>query len=82
MFVLETHTGAIVKVGMFRLAGTFIGALTAYIVGSPLATTLTSQCALIANNNPYALVTLATLLSIPISYLILLTQYPAIGVVS
>jgi len=32
MFVLETHTGAILKVGMFRLAGTFIGALAAYIV--------------------------------------------------
>ena len=32
MFVLETHTGAILKVGMFRLAGTFIGALVAYIV--------------------------------------------------
>lgn len=32
MYVLETHTGAILKVGIFRVIGTFFGALAAYIV--------------------------------------------------
>lgn len=32
MYVLETHTGAILKVGVFRVIGTFVGALSAYIV--------------------------------------------------
>jgi uncharacterized membrane protein YccC len=32
MYVLEVHTGAIFRVGFFRLTGTFIGALAAYVV--------------------------------------------------
>ena len=47
-----------------------------------LETELIFKCTLIAQDNPYALVTLATILSIPISWLILLTRYPAIGVVA
>jgi uncharacterized membrane protein YccC len=83
MFVLETHTGAIFRVGMFRLAGTFIGAVAAYVVSfACLEGKLMFKCTLIAQNNPYALVTLATVLSIPITYLILFTRYPAIGVVA
>jgi uncharacterized membrane protein YccC len=32
MYVLEVHTGAIMKIGLFRTIGTFIGAVTAYVV--------------------------------------------------
>jgi len=32
MYVLETHTGATFQIGAFRLAGTFIGAVAAYVV--------------------------------------------------
>ena len=34
MYVLEVHTGATLKVGFFRLLGTFIGAVTAYVVSN------------------------------------------------
>ena len=37
MFVLETHTGAIFKIGLFRFLGTFIGAVGAFVVGVSLA---------------------------------------------
>lgn len=32
MYVMETHTGAIMRVGFFRLIGTFSGAVAAYVV--------------------------------------------------
>ena len=34
LFVLELHTGATFKIGTYRLAGTFIGAVAAYVVSS------------------------------------------------
>jgi hypothetical protein len=41
-----------------------------------------AQFALIARDNPYALVTLATVISIPISYIILFTSFPGVGTVA
>jgi uncharacterized membrane protein YccC len=32
MYVLDLHTGATILVGMYRLAGTFLGAVSAYVV--------------------------------------------------
>lgn len=43
---------------------------------------LTIQFTLIAHDNPYALVTLATLHSIPIAYIILFTTFPGVGTVA
>lgn len=40
MYVLETHTGGIMKVGVFRLLGTFIGAVIAYVVSRSTAATV------------------------------------------
>lgn len=34
MFVFETHTGAIFKVGLYRFLGTFFGAVAAFVVSS------------------------------------------------
>ncbi|WVQ95542.1 hypothetical protein IAU59_002639 [Kwoniella sp. CBS 9459] len=69
MFVLEDTTGAILKIGFLRGLGCFIGAVTGYV------------CAIIAHENPYALVTLATATSIPISWHILFNKTtPALGV--
>lgn len=33
LYVLEVHTGAIFRVGVFRITGTFVGAVAAYVVG-------------------------------------------------
>ncbi|OCF31748.1 hypothetical protein I316_06555 [Kwoniella heveanensis BCC8398] len=69
MFVLEDTTGAILKIGFLRGLGCLIGAVTGYV------------CALIAHENPYALVTLATATSVPISWHILFNKTtPALGV--
>ncbi|WVF67982.1 hypothetical protein IAT40_002744 [Kwoniella sp. CBS 6097] len=69
MFVLEDTTGAILKIGFLRGLGCFIGAVMGYV------------CAIIAHENPYALVTLATASSIPISWHILFNKTtPALGV--
>lgn len=32
LYVLEVHTGAIFRVGFFRIVGTFVGAVVAYVV--------------------------------------------------
>ncbi|WVW80981.1 hypothetical protein I302_102972 [Kwoniella bestiolae CBS 10118] len=69
MFVLEDTTGAILKVGFLRGLGCFIGAVMGYV------------CAIIAHENPYALVVLATACTIPISWHILFnTSTPGLGV--
>ncbi|WWC92171.1 uncharacterized protein L201_007125 [Kwoniella dendrophila CBS 6074] len=69
MFVLEDTTGAILKVGFLRGLGCFIGAVMGYV------------CAIIAHDNPYALVVLATACTIPISWHILFnTSTPGLGV--
>ncbi|RSH85183.1 hypothetical protein EHS25_004990 [Saitozyma podzolica] len=70
MYVLEVHTGATLRVGFFRMIGTFLGAVAAFV------------CTLIAHDNPYALVTLATACSVPISYTILFTTFPGVGIVA
>lgn len=36
MYVMETHTGAIMRVGFFRLIGTFGGAVAAYVVSADI----------------------------------------------
>ena len=56
MFVLEVHTGATLKMGFWRMCGTFVGAVTAYVFDA------------IAGTNPYGLVALAITASIFISY--------------
>ncbi|WWC72479.1 uncharacterized protein I206_106441 [Kwoniella pini CBS 10737] len=69
MFVLEDTTGAILKVGFLRGLGCLIGAVVGYV------------CAIIARENPYALVVLATACTIPISWHILFnTSTPGLGV--
>ncbi|WWC65162.1 uncharacterized protein I303_107776 [Kwoniella dejecticola CBS 10117] len=69
MFVLEDTTGAILKVGFLRGLGCLIGAVMGFV------------CAIIAHENPYALVTLATACTVPISYHILFnTSTPGLGV--
>ncbi|ODN99547.1 hypothetical protein L198_03391 [Cryptococcus wingfieldii CBS 7118] len=67
MFVLEDTTGAILKVGFLRALGTFIGAVVGFV------------CVLIAGRNPYGLVVLATVCSIPISYNVLFASIPGLG---
>ncbi|TYJ55262.1 hypothetical protein B9479_004092 [Cryptococcus floricola] len=67
MFVLEDTTGAILKVGSLRALGTFIGAVVGFV------------CVLIAGRNPYGLVVLATVCSIPISYNVLFASIPGLG---
>ncbi|OCF58481.1 hypothetical protein L486_04514 [Kwoniella mangroviensis CBS 10435] len=69
MFVLEDTTGAILKVGFLRGLGCLIGAVVGYV------------CAIIAHENPYALVVLATACTVPISWHILFnTSTPGLGV--
>lgn len=85
MYVLETHTGAILRVGFFRLTGTFVGAVAAYVVSSErdmLVSGADLQCALIAHDNPYALVALAMVCAVPITYIILFTSFPGLGTVA
>ncbi|KAK8850420.1 hypothetical protein IAR55_004338 [Kwoniella newhampshirensis] len=69
MFVLEDTTGAILKVGFLRGLGCFIGAVVGFV------------CTLIAKQNPYGLVVLATACTVPISWHILFnTSTPGLGV--
>ncbi|GFZ48402.1 hypothetical protein JCM24511_06150 [Saitozyma sp. JCM 24511] len=70
MYVLEVYTVPALRVGVFRMIGAFLGAVAAYV------------CMLIAHGNPYALVAIATIFSIPVSYIILFTTFPGVGVVS
>lgn len=64
MYVLDVHTGAILRTGFFRLIGTFIGAVAGYV------------CIEIAHRNPYGLVALATGCSLPISWGIVTGHLP------
>ncbi|KAJ3748883.1 hypothetical protein DFH05DRAFT_612900 [Lentinula detonsa] len=70
IWVLQTNTGATLRVGYLRMAGTICGALYAYITS------------LISRNNPYALVAFVTLAEIPISAIIMHTSFPSAGVVA
>ncbi|KAJ3915272.1 hypothetical protein F5877DRAFT_81995 [Lentinula edodes] len=70
IWVLETNTGATLRVGYLRIAGTILGALYGYIAS------------LISQNNPYALVALVTFAEIPISAAIMRTSFPSVGVVA
>lgn len=69
VWVLETNTGATWRVGYLRLSGTVIGMIYAYITW------------LICHVNPYGLVAMITLADIPISWLIINTSIPSLGVV-
>jgi hypothetical protein len=86
VYVLDVHTGAIFRIGFFRIVGTFVGAVVAYVVSNPRCDeqilSSHAQCTLIARQNPYALVTLGTVCSIPISYVILFTTFPGVGTVA
>ncbi|KAJ4483288.1 hypothetical protein J3R30DRAFT_3447405 [Lentinula aciculospora] len=70
IWVLQTNTGATLRIGYLRMAGTVLGALYGYIAS------------LISQNNPYALVALVTLAEIPISAIIIHTSSPSFGVVA
>lgn len=69
MYVIEVTTGATMRVGFYRMCGTFLGCVASYV------------CVLIANDNPYGLVALATTLAFPISYLICFTHLAPLGTV-
>lgn len=47
MYVLEVHTGATLRVGFFRMIGTFVGAVAAFVVRDsvPLTSFTTVECA-------------------------------------
>lgn len=70
MYVLEVTTGATFRIGVYRIFGTFFGALTAFV------------CTLIARENPYGLVALATACSVPIHYGMLFSKRAPLAVVA
>ncbi|KII88794.1 hypothetical protein PLICRDRAFT_42030 [Plicaturopsis crispa FD-325 SS-3] len=70
VWVLETNMGATWRVGYLRLSGTIIGAIYAYITW------------LICHTNPYGIVVMVTAAEIPISWLVINTQFPPLGVVA
>ncbi|KDQ53035.1 hypothetical protein JAAARDRAFT_61594 [Jaapia argillacea MUCL 33604] len=69
VWVLETNTGATWRVGYLRISGTVLGAIYAYITW------------LICRTNPYGLVALVTASDIPITWLVMHTPIPSVGVV-
>ncbi|ORX41135.1 Fusaric acid resistance protein family-domain-containing protein [Kockovaella imperatae] len=69
-YVLETHTGATLRVGLLRLLGTFIGAVTAFILD------------LICRDRPWPMVVLLTACSVPLSYGILFSSIPQLPTVT
>ncbi|KAI0060839.1 hypothetical protein BV25DRAFT_1827399 [Artomyces pyxidatus] len=70
VWVLETNLGATWRVGYLRISGTVLGALYAYITW------------LICRTNPYGLVAMVTVADVPISWLIINTETPSLGVVA
>ncbi|KAJ3777872.1 hypothetical protein FB446DRAFT_77222 [Lentinula raphanica] len=70
IWVLQTNTGATLRIGYLRMLGTICGALYAYVTS------------LIGRNNPYALVAFVTLAEIPISAIIIHSSFPSAGVVA
>ncbi|EGO29517.1 hypothetical protein SERLADRAFT_359518 [Serpula lacrymans var. lacrymans S7.9] len=70
VWVLETNTGATWRVGYLRLLGTIIGAVYAYIMW------------LICHRNPYGLVAMVTAADIPITWIIIHSNIPSLGVVA
>lgn len=69
MYVIEVTTGATLRIGFYRMCGTFLGCVTGYV------------CVLIAHKNPYGLVTLGTFFSIPISYGVCFTHFAPMMIV-
>jgi len=70
VWVLETNTGATWRVGYLRLSGTILGAAYAYVTW------------LICHKNPYGVVIMITLFDIPISWIIIRSSIPSLGVVA
>lgn len=70
IFVLETNTGATMRIGGLRLLGTLLGAAMACLVW------------IIAHRTPCALVILYMIAELPISWLILRTSVAPMGVVA
>ena len=83
MQVLDVHTGATFQVAFYRTIGTFIGALTSFIVRLWRRPPNDGdfQFVIIAHNNAYALVVLAVAWSLPISYFIMFSSHPQLGTV-
>lgn len=69
MYVLEVTTGATLRVGFYRMCGTFLGCVTGYV------------CVLIAHENAYGLVTLGTFFAVPISYGVCFTHFAPMMIV-
>ncbi|XP_006458411.1 hypothetical protein AGABI2DRAFT_199986 [Agaricus bisporus var. bisporus H97] len=70
VWVLETNTGATIRVGYLRLTGTILGAIYAYVAS------------LFCKSDPYALVAMMTLAELPISWIIIKTDFSPMGTVA
>ncbi|KAL0947218.1 hypothetical protein HGRIS_013335 [Hohenbuehelia grisea] len=70
VWVLETNTGATWRVGYLRIAGTIIGCIYAYITY------------LICRANPYGLVIMVTAAELLVSWIVIHTTFPSLGVVA
>jgi hypothetical protein len=86
MYVIEVTTGATLRIGFYRMLGTFIGAVVGYIVSISIRAAVVglvnTQCVLIAGENPYGLVALSTACAVPISYCMLFTSVAPLGVIT
>lgn len=69
MYVIEVTTGATLRIGFYRMCGTFLGCVTGYV------------CVLIAHRNPYGLVALGTFFAVPISYGVCFTHFAPMMIV-
>ncbi|KAF8837834.1 hypothetical protein BDN67DRAFT_997945 [Paxillus ammoniavirescens] len=70
VWVLETNTGATWRIGYLRLSGTILGAIYSYIT------------VLVCGRNPYGLVVMVTVFDILISWVIIKSDVPSLGVVA
>ncbi|KAJ3567123.1 hypothetical protein NP233_g6565 [Leucocoprinus birnbaumii] len=70
VWVLETNTGATIRVGYLRLNGTLLGAAYAWVAS------------LICKINPYGLVMLMLLAELPISWIIMKSTFSPMGTVA
>ncbi|CAO1631056.1 unnamed protein product [Sympodiomycopsis kandeliae] len=70
LYVLETTSGATVRIAVCRVAGTIIGCLLGLIASE------------IAHQNAYATVFLLTLFLLPSAYLLTCSHIPVVGIVS
>ncbi|KIK79803.1 hypothetical protein PAXRUDRAFT_833910 [Paxillus rubicundulus Ve08.2h10] len=70
VWVLETNTGATWRIGYLRLSGTILGAIYSHIT------------VLACGRNPYGLVVMVTAFDILVSWVIIKSNVPSLGVVA